>query len=60
MTSQRKQSCEKENIEKEEKEAEGNRILEKTKFIFGEEGHISEKTKFISVRVEKLVNKETV
>ena len=28
------------NIEKEEKEVKENRILEKTKFILGEEGHI--------------------
>ena len=36
MTSQRKQSSGRENIEKEQKDAEENRVLEKTKFIFGE------------------------
>ena len=40
MTLQHKQSWEKENIEKEEKEAEENRILEKQRLFWGEEGHI--------------------
>ena len=30
----------KQNTEKEEKETEENRILEKTKFILGKEGHM--------------------
>ena len=50
----------KKNIEKEEKEVEQNRILEKTKFILGEEGHISEQIRFVSVRVEKEVKEEMV
>ena len=60
MTSQRKQSSGKENIEKEQKDAEENRVLEKTKFIFGERRPYLEKIKFISVRVEKEVKEDKV